>query len=106
MGWPTWFSKKEPSDPGRPTLRSVRFDTTGWRVDRKTRESIEWRDLDGDVLIARMERTEASAGRLTATDAPSLIAALAIMIGSAITACLLPAFRATRIDPLQALRHE
>jgi len=43
---------------------------------------------------------------LTATDAANLLTALAIMVGSAVTACLLPAFRATRIDPLQALRHE
>jgi putative ABC transport system permease protein len=43
---------------------------------------------------------------LTATDAANLLTALVIMVGSAVTACLLPAFRATRIDPLQALRHE
>jgi len=61
MSWSTWFSKEEPRQPGRPTLRSVRFDTTGWRVDKKTPDSIEWRDLDGDVCIAQLVRIEAEA---------------------------------------------
>ena len=43
---------------------------------------------------------------LTATDITNLLAALIIMIGAAVIACLVPAFRALRIDPLQALRHE
>jgi tetratricopeptide (TPR) repeat protein len=58
MSWSTWFSKKQPPEPGRATLQSVRFDTTGWRVDKKTHDSIEWRDLDGDLLVTRLAQIE------------------------------------------------
>jgi putative ABC transport system permease protein len=43
---------------------------------------------------------------LTATDAANIVIAVLVMIGVALAACILPARRATRIDPLAAIRHE
>jgi predicted permease len=43
---------------------------------------------------------------LTATDAANIVIAALVMIGAALAACILPARRATRIDPLAAIRHE
>jgi predicted permease len=43
---------------------------------------------------------------LSATDAASLLAAVAVMLASAALAGYLPARRASRIDPMVALRHE
>ena len=47
-----------------------------------------------------------AAGRLTATDVGNLAGAMLLMGVVALTACILPARRATRIDPLVAIRHE
>ena len=43
---------------------------------------------------------------LTPTDATNIVGAMLLMVGVALAACILPARRATRIDPLAAIRHD
>jgi ABC-type antimicrobial peptide transport system permease subunit len=43
---------------------------------------------------------------VSATDSTSFARALAIVIGGVVVATLVPAWRASRIDPLRALRHQ
>jgi predicted permease len=43
---------------------------------------------------------------LTATDAVNIVIAVAVMVTVALAACVLPAYRATTIDPLMGIRNE
>jgi putative ABC transport system permease protein len=43
---------------------------------------------------------------ITPTDAPTYLSVFAVLAVVSLAACYLPARRAARIDPMQALRHE
>jgi predicted permease len=43
---------------------------------------------------------------VTPTDASSISAAVAVLVGAALAAAYVPAWRASRVNPLEALRHE
>jgi len=59
--------------------------------------------LLGSAALTRFLATMLS--EIAPTD-PIIFCALATLAGVAVLACLAPALRATRVDPLVALRHE
>jgi putative ABC transport system permease protein len=58
----------------------------------------------GSLALARLLKSELFG--IKPTDPLTLIAAAVLMLLVAVAACYLPALRATRVDPLVALRHE
>jgi ABC-type antimicrobial peptide transport system permease subunit len=58
----------------------------------------------GSLALTRLLKSELFG--IKPTDPVTLISAAALMLLVALAACYLPARRATRIDPLEALRHE
>jgi putative ABC transport system permease protein len=61
----------------------------------------------GEVLAIPASRTLASAQAAIRPAAPSLhVAAAVIWVAVAFVACYVPASRASRVDPMEALRHE
>ena len=37
-----------------PGVRSIRFDTTGWKEKQASNDAVQWRNADGDVLRAQL----------------------------------------------------
>lgn len=56
MGWTDWFSRKDPADEVRPSLRDVKFDIGGMKVLSRTPASIEWKYGAADRVTARIDR--------------------------------------------------
>ena len=57
-------------------------------------------------IIGRQSGSEIGAGRVSPSDPVTLIVASAVLILAAMLGCLIPARRAMRVDPMEALRHE
>jgi predicted permease len=60
--------------------------------------------LIASIACARLIQTQLSG--ISAFDPVTLITTVVVLIGSALLAAWLPAYRATRVDPLEALRYE
>ena len=60
--------------------------------------------LGGAMWLSRFMR--AMLFQVSPVDAPSLLAVAALFLAVALAACFVPAWRASRIDPMTALRQE
>jgi ABC-type antimicrobial peptide transport system permease subunit len=60
--------------------------------------------LAGSYVISRFIRSEYFA--VPNADALGLVAVVALLCGAAVIACVVPARRAAKVDPMVALRHE
>jgi putative ABC transport system permease protein len=60
--------------------------------------------IAGSLALIRIVRFEAFQG--TAFDPISVLLVMAVLSGTALIASLLPAYRAAKLDPLTALRHD
>jgi len=60
--------------------------------------------LSGSLLLARYLKS--AVFQVPATDPVSLIGVVLLLAVAAFLACLLPARRASRLDPMKALRHD
>jgi putative ABC transport system permease protein len=60
--------------------------------------------LAGSVALVKVLRSEVF--QVPETDPPSLAGAVLLLCAAALLACLLPARRAAKLDPMSALRHE
>jgi tetratricopeptide (TPR) repeat protein len=56
VSWIRRFSREPIQGSPRPSLRDVRFATTGLSVERKAEDALTWRDDDDDRLFATIER--------------------------------------------------
>ncbi len=57
-------------------------------------------------LAAGASLGQARAFGVESTTVTSLASAAVLLLGAALVACLVPAMRAARVDPLEALRHD
>jgi putative ABC transport system permease protein len=60
--------------------------------------------LAGSFLLARYLRSEIF--QVPVTDPVAILSVVVLLSGAALLACLLPARRAARLEPMTALRHE
>jgi tetratricopeptide (TPR) repeat protein len=59
MHWLTQLLKRPPSASGS-LLHTVRLDTEGWTLAKRRRDSLEWRNADGDTLRACVDNNLSS----------------------------------------------